>query len=309
MTGASNVSRVGAVPTRPLTVSTIIGLAPAPVGVRHFAEVPEIHTAVPHRLAPSCIVIERSDSPKFTPLSVRDWPLLVGTLAGPSASASFHTFETVGESYVNSTDGAVPTSAAIVTRAAFEPLVRDPDPGGAEQTSCVSDVHESVLHAVPASVSMRADDEMSASPKFIPARVSKADPVVGELPRPKDATGASNVKAALSEPTCDVTVRATSFADPVMSYTILYRLHCIVVVDVHDAEPHDVVPRRADAVISFAPAKLRPEIVTTDVPDVSVFIDMRYDATGASKEKTATAVPTKVAVPTTNAACRDLPTC
>jgi hypothetical protein len=94
-----------------------------------------------------------------------------------------------------------------------------------------------------------------------------------------------------------------------MSYTIPYKLHCIVVVDVHEAEPHDVVPRRADAVISFAPAKLRPEIVTTDVPDVSLFIDMRYDATGASKEKTATAVPTKVAVPTTNAACRDCPTC
>ena len=61
------------VPTRPATVVyTSRRVAPVPVVVRHFVEVPVIHIAVLHRLAPSCIVIERSDSPKFTPLSVRD---------------------------------------------------------------------------------------------------------------------------------------------------------------------------------------------------------------------------------------------
>jgi hypothetical protein len=284
-----------------------IGLTPTPVGAAHFAEVPVTHIDVAHRLFPIWIVIERLDAPKFKPVSVRDRPPVVARLRR-CRGTSLHTSVIVGASYVKGAAVAVPTSAAIVSRT-FDPVDLNPDPVGAEQMSCVSDVHESVLHKVPASaVSTRADDEMSASPKLSPRSVTEAEPVVGELmPRPNDTTGASNEKAALSVPSCDVIVRVIVFADPTMLYAIAYRLHCSVVVDVHETEKHEVEPTRAVGVVSLAPAKSRPLIVTAVERDVGEFDWRRNEASGASKEKTDNAVPSELdatVAATINAACR-----
>ena len=90
-------------------------------------------------------------------------------------------------------------------------------------------------------------------------------------------TGASKENAAWTDPVTEVTIAATTMADPVPAPLV----HCADVVEVHDDDMHDVRPRRMETDTSVAP-KFSPESTTLPNPVVAVFGTELEVPTGAS---------------------------
>jgi len=141
---------------------------------------------------------------------------------------------------------------------------RFPLPAGVTHCAEVAVIQRELRHCVPPTAMEIAG---LAAAKFEPAIETIETPDVGALPGDNRVrTGASKEKAACAHPVREVTMAATTTADPVPAPAV----HRANVVVVHDDVAHVVTPRTTDIDSSLAP-KFIPVNCMLPNPVVGVF--------------------------------------
>jgi len=215
MIGPSNVKKLGEVPTIPETKTASCCCPTPPSGV-HATEVEELQDVVEQSDDPRLAVVVDWSVPKFSPSTVTsDLPVwaALGTarpvIAGASnvnlpvdaVPALFATVSAIAEFQGDAAVGGAPSAVSVHC-----------EPAGDAQESAVWDVQKDVMQTVSP---ICKDAVASKKPKFSPAKVSGAPPVVGPFADVANETvGGSKVNTALLVPVSAPTNTATGAAAP-----------------------------------------------------------------------------------------------